>query len=125
MIGEPTDPERQRFAAWLLVGVTVALHLWGLYTPTPPDTSTFGIPGLDKLAHVVLFALPTWALVRVVPKDWMALVPMIAHVPISEWVQLRLLPTRTGDVWDAVADLVGIAVGWWTVRSNAEQRLAG
>jgi VanZ family protein len=33
------------------------------------------------------------------------------HAPLSELVQHYALPGRTGDVWDAVLDLVGVAVG--------------
>ena len=68
---------------------------------------------------LILFAVPTWALMKVVPNQWFALVPMLLHVPVSELVQANLLPGRGGEWWDAVADLVGIAVGWWTVRSTA------
>ena len=44
----------------------------------------------------------------------MGVVPMLVHVPVSELVQHFYLGQRSGDVWDAVADLVGVAVGWWT-----------
>ncbi len=119
LIGEPTDPTRRAFAPWIIVVVALLFHLWGLYTTSPPDAGGLAFPGIDKVAHVILFAVPTWALLRVVPNQWLALVPMLLHVPISELVQANLLATRGGDWWDAVADLVGIAVGWWTVQSTA------
>lgn len=117
MIGEPAEPRRRRAAAWIVVALAVAFHLWGLYTTSPPDVGGLAFPGIDKVAHVVLFALPTWALLRVVPSPWLALVPMVMHVPVSEWIQQVALPGRGGEVWDAVAGLMGIALGWWTWRS--------
>lgn len=126
MIGEPRDPERRAWVPWILVVVALGMHFWGLYTPTPPDVGPLAFPGLDKLVHLILFAVPTWALVKVVPKAWMAVVPMLLHVPVSEIIQATLLSgSRGGDWLDAVADLVGIAVGWWTaVRVDPSQEEA-
>ncbi len=120
MIGEPRDPQARAWVPWILVVLAFGVHFWGLYTPSPPDAGALSFPGLDKLAHVVLFAVPTWALVKVVPKAWMAVVPMLVHVPVSEIVQATVLSgTRGGEWLDALADLVGIAVGWWTaVRTD-------
>jgi len=119
LIGEPTDPTRRAFAPWIVVVLALAVHLWGLYTTSPPDAGALSFPGIDKVAHVVLFAVPTWALLRVVPNQWFALVPMLLHVPVSELVQANVLANRGGEWWDAVAGLVGVAVGWWTVQSQA------
>ena len=121
MIGEPRDPRQLAVVPWIVAGLAVAVHLWGLYTTSPPDPGAWSFPGMDKLAHVVLFALPTWALLRVVPNQWFALVPMLVHVPVSELVQANLLVGRGGEWWDAAADLVGIAVGWWTTRSTRDE----
>lgn len=118
MIGEPRDLSRRALVPWVLVVLALVIHFWGLYTTSPPDAGGLSFPGLDKLVHIVLFAVPTWALLRVVPNQWFALVPMILHVPISELVQANLVANRGGEWWDAVADLLGIAVGWWTVRST-------
>lgn len=119
MIGEPTDPMRRAFVPWIIVVLALGFHLWGLYTTNPPDAGPLSFPGIDKVAHVVIFAVPTWALMRVVPNQWFALVPMILHVPVSELVQANLLANRGGEWADAFAGLLGIAVGWWTVRSTA------
>ena len=40
-----------------------------------------------------------------------AVVIFAIHAPVSEPVQHFLLPGRSGDVWDAVVDLVGVALG--------------
>ena len=33
------------------------------------------------------------------------------HAPLSEIVQHVVLPGRSGDVWDAVVDVVGVGLG--------------
>jgi VanZ family protein len=40
-------------------------------------------------------------------------VALAGYAAVSELVQAALLSTRSGDVWDLVADLVGVAAGWW------------
>ena len=68
--------------------------------------------GSDKVVHVVLFGLlaatTRW---RFGPLT-AALVAVAAYAPVSELVQGLLLPTRSGDPWDVVADLLGVAAGW-------------
>lgn len=125
MIGEPADPRARATVPWILVVLALGLHLWGLYTPDPPDPGALSFPGIDKLAHVVLFAVPTWALVKALPKAWMGIVAMVIHVPVSEVVQATFLAGSRGGEWlDALADLVGIAVGWWTaVRADPLRQL--
>lgn len=65
----------------------------------------------DKVVHVLLFLLPTVAgLVAGLRPSWV--VGLIAlHAPVSELVQHFVLPNRSGDVWDAVADLSGVVLG--------------
>jgi len=65
----------------------------------------------DKVVHVLLFLAPTVAgLLAGLRPAW--LVGLVAlHAPVSELVQHFLLPNRSGDVWDAVADLSGVVLG--------------
>lgn len=106
----------QTFAATLTARRVVALgaavavlaHLVALYWPV------VGVQGpvewTDKVVHLAIFAVPTYAVglaLRLVAP--VALV-FAAHAPVSEWLQHVLLPNRSGDVWDAVLDLVGVAV---------------
>ncbi|MDO5535155.1 MAG: hypothetical protein Q4F65_10950 [Propionibacteriaceae bacterium] len=123
MIGEPRDPRARAYVPWIILIVSLGVQLWGLYTNDPPDTEGFGFPGMDLIVHFVLFAVPTWALVKVVPKAWMAVVPMALHVGVSEIIQATLLSERSGEWTDALAGLLGVAVGWWTaVRVDEEER---
>jgi VanZ family protein len=65
----------------------------------------------DKVVHVLLFLAPTVAgLLAGLRPGWV--VGLVAlHAPVSELVQHFLLPNRSGDVWDAVADLSGVVLG--------------
>jgi VanZ family protein len=65
----------------------------------------------DKVVHVLLFLTPTLAgLLAGLRPAWV--VGLVAlHAPVSELVQHFLLPNRSGDVWDAVADLSGVVLG--------------
>ncbi len=103
----------------LLVAV-VAVQLVVLYAPRAPSTG--GVPGLDKLVHVLLFALVTAVGLRAPVPRWLVLVLTVVHAPVSELVQARLLPGRSGDPLDLLADLTGCALGWWVLRRPAPQR---
>ena len=95
----------------LLAGFALAivLQLVALYAPSTGDAPS--IPGADKLVHLGIFLLP--ALLGVlagVRPLWLGLA-LVAHAGASEVVQHLLLPERSGDVWDAVADVVGVGIG--------------
>jgi VanZ family protein len=93
----------------------VGLQLAVLYAPRTPAVATGGLP-IDKLIHVGVFLLPTVALVRAgVPRGW-AIGLMAAHAPVSELLQHVVLPGRSGEPMDVVADLAGVALGAWLVR---------
>jgi hypothetical protein len=89
--------------------VLLAAHLAALYWPRVdlqgPVTWT------DKAVHVLLFLAPTVAglLAGVRPAYLVGLLAL--HAPVSELVQHYLLPNRSGDPWDAVADLSGVVLG--------------
>ncbi|GEK79045.1 hypothetical protein ABA31_03960 [Agrococcus baldri] len=107
------------FAAALLVQLVV------LYWPSPPGGP--GIPGLDKLVHAGVFLAPALAGVLAgIRPAWLG-AALVAHAVASELVQQWLLPERSGDVWDAVADVVGVALGialGLLVRRGATRRQA-
>ena len=96
-------------AAMAVFAVLLAAHLAALYWPRVdlqgPVTWT------DKVVHVALFLAPTVAglLAGVRPAYVVGLLAL--HAPVSELVQHYLLPNRSGDPWDAVADLSGVVLG--------------
>lgn len=65
----------------------------------------------DKAVHVLLFLVPTVTglLAGLRPAYVVALLAL--HAPVSEALQHFVLPDRSGDVWDAVADLAGVVLG--------------
>ena len=95
-----------------LLAVAVAVQLVVLYAPSGPSDSPF--PGSDKVVHVLVFAVPvTIALLAGGPLRPVVAV-FAAHAVLSEVVQHALLPGRSGDPLDVVADLVGVGLGLFT-----------
>lgn len=92
-----------------LAATSVVVHLAALYWPrvaVPAD-----VPYLDKLGHLLLFAVPAYLVCRLAQRhQWAVLAAFAIHAPVSEVLQPMLLPGRFGDVWDAVADLAGLAL---------------
>lgn len=93
----------------VLLALTVLVQLVVLYAPRAPSTG--GVPGLDKVVHLVVFAVVALAAVRcALAVRWVA-VALCAHAVLSEVVQHAVLPHRSGDPADVVADVLGIAAG--------------
>jgi hypothetical protein len=91
--------------------VVLLLSLYVLFWPYPAGGS--GLPGADKVVHVVLFALlASTARLRFGGRQGLLLL-LAGYALLSELVQGSLLAERSGDVGDLVADLVGVAAGWW------------
>jgi VanZ family protein len=97
--------------------VAVAAQLYGLYRPGgPPQPEWF--PAADKLAHLLGFAIPVLlvlcALTWYGGRRWrtgLVLGLFALHGVVSEIVQARLYANRSGDVFDVLADWLGIALG--------------
>lgn len=96
-----------------LLALAVVVHLVALYAPRLPSTGADGVPASDKLGHVAVFgAVALTGMLAGLPAR--RLVPaLLAHALVSELVQHWLLPDRTGDPVDVVADVAGVAAGWW------------
>jgi hypothetical protein len=97
-----------RLARGLAVAAIVAQLLvlyWPVVTVEGPVSWT------DKVVHALVFAIPTYAVGRAFGSVRLAVVVFAIHAPVSELIQHFLLPGRTGDVWDAVLDLVGVTLG--------------
>ena len=101
-----TQPGHLALAVFAVLAVAQVLALyWPRVEIQGPVTWT------DKVVHVSLFAAPTVAglLTRLRPAP--VVMALALHAPVSELVQHFLLPHRSGDVWDAVADLGGVVLG--------------
>ena len=87
----------------------MALQLIALYSPQVPAGPQ--ITGLDKVVHIFIFAGPTLAaLMAGISAPW-ALGILAVHAPVSELIQHFALAHRSGDVFDALADFGGVALG--------------
>lgn len=102
----------------------VALQLLALYLPQAPTPGEVTLPGADKAIHVLVFALVMLTGVLAgLPARWLALV-LAAHAVLSEVIQHVVLPARSGDPLDAVADLAGIVLGWYVASMITRHRLS-
>ncbi|WP_299306237.1 VanZ family protein [uncultured Brachybacterium sp.] len=120
---------------WRLGLLALALLLnIGFYLPSlPGGIPGAEVPGLDKVVHLLVFALTVFAAGRVLaprkrfPMGWVVIVAL-AHAVLIELVQLVAMPARSGDAADVLFDAVGIALGVATwvgervLRQAAAQR---
>jgi hypothetical protein len=105
-------PSAARPGRWWLIafGAAVAVQLIVVYSPQGPGGPQ--VPGLDKVVHLLIFAGPVLAALMAGLRWPWVLGIFAAHAPVSELTQHFALPHRTGDPWDMVADLVGVALGY-------------
>lgn len=97
---------------WLLITVlALIVQVVALYTPASGDSPFPTPPHTDKVFHAASFAAVTAsALLARLPARGVV-VAMLVHAVLSELIQWRLLESRSGDLFDFVADAIGIAVG--------------
>lgn len=103
----------------LAFSVALAIQLIAVYAPVGPGGPE--INGLDKVVHVTIFFAPTFALLMMGIRARWALGILALHAPVSELIQYFALPSRDGDVFDVMADLIGVVLGClaymvWTRR---------
>ena len=95
---------------WVAVSVLSLLgHLAVLYWPVV--TVVGPVTWSDKVVHVLVFAVPVVLVGRATRRPLWTTLAFAAHAPVSELTQQLLLPGRSGDLWDVVADLAGVLVG--------------
>jgi len=96
--------------ARLLFGLAVLAQLVVLYAPGTA-TGSIVVPKVDKVVHLAVFA----AVVLAGRRAGLPLGPLVAvsvaQAVVSEVVQTALVPDRSGDPGDVVADLTGIVLG--------------
>jgi hypothetical protein len=99
----------------VLLGCAVVVQLVALYWPR--QVGDGGVPGTDKVVHAALFAaVALTGRFAGVPVRWLVGL-LVGHAVVSELVQALLLPVRSGDPWDVLADVVGVAVGLLAARA--------
>ncbi|CAN5500550.1 hypothetical protein BH23ACT6_BH23ACT6_21940 [soil metagenome] len=93
--------------AWALLAAMAAIQVYALYLHAPAPGP--GLPYLDKVAHLLIFGVPA-ALAAALRLRWV-LVALAIHAVSSEPLQGWLPVARSPDMWDLVADLLGIVAG--------------
>lgn len=92
-----------------LLLVAVVAQFLVLYLPRVSSPST-GLP-LDKVVHFGVFAaVGALGVLAGVPMRWLVGL-LVLQAIASELIQWLVLPNRSGDLGDLVADLLGIAAG--------------
>lgn len=104
-----------------LLALAVLAQLVALYWPRPVDVGS-GI-SLDKLVHATIFGAVLWTGVRAGLPAWPLAAVLAVHAGVSEVVQATLLD-RDGNPWDAVADLVGLALAGAALRAGGRRAAA-
>ena len=100
---------------WLPLAVLAVLgHLVALYLPGSAVPAAPG--GWDKVAHVLLFAVPVWLLVRLTGRALLVATAFAVHAAASEVLQGAFVPFRSGSAWDALADVLGIGLALAALR---------
>jgi VanZ family protein len=108
-VRRPARTSVRRGGARVLLALAVLGHLMVLYAPRAPSAG--GVPGVDKLVHVAVFAAVVWAARLAGVGRRVAGVLLLAHAPVSEALQHWVLPARSGDPVDVLADAAGVLVG--------------
>ena len=91
----------------LAIAVVIALIMLfspGSTVPSGPENS-------DKVTHTLMFVVLAMTSLHARIPWWLTALWLIAFAAVSEVLQGVLPISRSGSVWDAAADLVGIAIG--------------
>ena len=96
------------------------IQLVAVYLPGSPDGGLElpGLPGADKVVHALVFAIPVYLLARLTRRVGLVAGVFALHAVVSELIQWRFVPYRDGDVWDAVANLIGTGLAVLIVRRS-------
>jgi|GEM_PF-2007683 len=106
------------FWAWL----AAVISMIGLFTPLQPAL-TQELRLTDKLIHLVMFGMLTVVfLVSYRRHRGLVLTELCAYAILSELLQRWFVYGRTADVFDGIANSLGILAGWWIVHREEATR---
>lgn len=99
---------------WLLMGIYGLIFRESAGSTPPP------FPHFDKMAHFFLFFVQTWLwaknwlVVRQMPPLRLLAVCGLIYAVSSELAQHFFTATRQADLWDMVADMLGVSLAlYW------------
>ncbi|MDO5034345.1 MAG: VanZ family protein [Actinomycetaceae bacterium] len=124
--------DESTFSPWwaIVTFVLLGVLVWFLYTPSLssepgifnriadyissfiPGLSLNDVEGVDKIVHLTGFALVAASGLLAGWKARWVIGLSVLHAGLSEVLQKFVIPGRTGDVFDALADIVGILIAW-------------
>lgn len=90
--------------------LSVVVQLVVLYVPRAPSTG--GVPGLDKAVHALVFGVVAFTALRAGSGVRWVVAALVAHAIVSEVLQATVLAHRDGDWRDALADCLGVGLGY-------------
>jgi VanZ family protein len=99
------------------------LIFW-LSSQTHLPSAIFLFAGIDKLFHAVTYGilalLLLWALPRTARRPALLAMALASAYGVSDELHQALVPGRSPDVVDWLADTAGaaLALGWWRVRGG-------
>jgi VanZ family protein len=109
---------REIITPWMwLIGLCM-LIFWQSSGPLPVQTPS--LPGLDKLAHAVIYALLAYLAARAFATLALLNHPRVLPVAaalfaglygLSDEVHQAFVPGRSADIWDLAADVAGAIAG--------------
>jgi VanZ family protein len=107
--------------AWLLVAFYCLLIFLQSAFPTPEKLPDIGIPGMDKLAHLLIYMILglffarayAVSLPQILPVRWVFLLAWLstALYGASDEVHQAFVAARSADAVDWLADAAGAALG--------------
>ena len=98
------------------------LTVYGLLFRTPSDMTQLPFPHFDKFTHMALFFGQFWLLSKVYltenryPPFKIFVLMFVSWAVISEVLQGTLTQTRSAEVLDAIADMVGASLALLVAR---------
>ena len=107
----PVPEARRRGGTGVLVLLALAVIVQLVVLYAPQGTGPAAFPQADKVVHLVVFLVPVTLAVLAGFRRSVVAAVFAAQAVLSEVVQALLLPQRSGDPLDVVADLTGVALG--------------
>ena len=106
-----TAASRRSVRPLVLVALVLAVAVQCVVLYAPEGAGAGPFPQADKVVHLLVFLVPAALAVVAGFRRRVVVAVFAAQAVLSEVVQAVLLPHRSGDVLDAVADLTGVALG--------------
>jgi VanZ family protein len=101
-----------------LIWAILILFLCGIPGHHIPEPDFWRWLKWDKLTHLVLFGVLSFLLLEdstettLPSRKWSHILIAISYGALIEWLQATVFIGRSGDIRDAIANLIGVLMGW-------------